>query len=82
VLESEIGDDVVPMSGVAQNGGGYPATARPGEESGVRPLDNGIDSSADDLADFGDERNDACPACLWFPCPRGLYRAKTVVEPV
>lgn len=57
VLVAEFGDHVVPVGGVAQDGGGDASAARAGEEAGIGIGACGQDALGDEGADFLDDGN-------------------------
>ena len=57
VFVAEVGDDLVPVGGVAQDRGGDATAFGSGEQAGVGPCAGGVDPAADDVADLEDQRN-------------------------
>lgn len=57
VFVAELGDHVVPVGGVAQDGGGDASAARAGEEAGIGIGAGGQDALGDEGADFLDYGN-------------------------
>lgn len=47
VLVAELGDDLVPVGGVPQDGGGDASAARPGEQAGVGSVADGQEALGD-----------------------------------
>jgi hypothetical protein len=64
VLVAEFGDHVVPVRGVARDGGGDASAARAGEQAGVGMGAGGQDALGDEGADLLDDGTLAGPLAL------------------
>jgi len=61
VLAAERVDYLVPMRRVSEHGGGDPAVARTGEQTGGRVWSDSGNPAGDELAYLDDERHDPSP---------------------
>jgi hypothetical protein len=59
VLEAEVADDLVPVSGVAEYCGADPAAPPSGEQAGIGSALCGIDALLDEFTDVDDQGHEA-----------------------
>jgi hypothetical protein len=60
VFVAELGDDLVPVSGVPQDRGADSSATGSGEQASIGVSVGGGDSTLDEFVHFRDEWNDAC----------------------
>jgi hypothetical protein len=59
VLVAELGHGFVPVGCIAKHRGGYPASTRPSEETGIRATVHRVEAAFDQLVDLCDQRNNS-----------------------